>query len=133
MEKNIIRKIKPSPLAYLLFYFIGGIIAIGGLFLDRQYFLIGLVIILFSELLRRAYTYYITENGVEYKFSFVSKNIILVKYNKIQDLIVDQGLWDRILNIGTIKINTAGSPDIEIRLRGVSSPHAIEKIIKRKI
>lgn len=132
-NQEIIKEIKPSPLAFSLFYLIGVVIIILSLLFVWSYLFLGLIIILIFELVRRSHTYYLTQEGVKYEFSFVSRNLISVEYNKIQDLAVTQGFIERILDLGTIKINTAGSPSVEVKFQGVKNPYLIEKIIKEKI
>jgi uncharacterized membrane protein YdbT with pleckstrin-like domain len=136
--ENIIEKHNPHPLAYF-FYYLGGATLIflsffsgdGGTKIST--FLVGILVIGISELLRRAETFYITETGVSREFRFVSTARTFAEYIKIQDINVFQNIIDRIFGIGTVSINTAGSPHAEIVFRGVKNPYAIEQKILKQI
>jgi uncharacterized membrane protein YdbT with pleckstrin-like domain len=140
--ENIIEKHKPHPLAYF-FYYLGGATLIFSSFFSSFFssdwvetistFLLGILVIGGSELLRRAETFYITETGVGREFRFVSTARTFAEYIKIQDVSVFQNIIDRIFGIGTVSINTAGSPYAEIVFRGVKDPYAIEQKILKQI
>ena len=123
--EKIIKELKPSRLAYLSGY------ALGIIFLFM--FFIGILIIILTELLRRANTYYITNKRVIHEFTFLSRKISSTSYDKIQDLHMSQNIIERIFGIGTIHINTAGTHFIEIRFRGVKEPVSIKRMIEEKI
>ncbi len=46
--------------------------------------------------------------GLKFQDGFVSKSTRLLDMTKIQDVRVDQGIFDRLLGIGTITLETAG-------------------------
>jgi uncharacterized membrane protein YdbT with pleckstrin-like domain len=50
-------------------------------------------------------------------------------YDKITDIGLTQSFWDKVLNIGTLNIDTAGSDDIEIIFNKISRPIEIKNKI----
>lgn len=50
-------------------------------------------------------------------------------YNKITDIELDQTFFDKILNVGTLKLNTAGGDNVEIVLDKISRPFDIKRHI----
>ena len=74
------------------------------------------------------------------RYALTNKRIILSEgifsekfrstvYNKITDLRLNQTMFDKVLNIGTIGIDTAGTDAIEIRFIGVRNPVYIQNKI----
>jgi len=55
------------------------------------------------------------------------------KYGFITDTALYQTFWDKIVNTGTININTAGTDDYEIKYRKILDPYKIKKMINDQI
>ena len=51
-------------------------------------------------------------------------------YNKLQDVHFTQGLIERMLGIGKIHLNTAGTHMMEIVFKGVKNPIKIKRLIE---
>jgi len=131
---TIIKQMKPHPLAYSFYYFIGALVIILSILLASWFnILIGIIIIVIAEIFRRAYTYSIYETGVEKQFKFIIVSKTFTDYSRIQDLSIERNMIDRIFGIGKVKINTAGSPETEINFIGVQNPEEIEKMIREKL
>jgi len=131
--QKIIKEIRPHPLAYLFYYFAGGFVTVSIFWTNKYNFLIGILIIIFTEIFRRAQTFRILETGVERGFKFLINLKIFADFDKIQDMSVEQGIIDRVLGIGKLKINTAGSPNSEIVFSGIKNPEEIEDLIRKKL
>lgn len=127
------QKFHPHPLSYLGYYALSVLVFGLGFVYNYWYPLMGVVMFVLSELLRRAETFTIGEKGVEKGLRFVSTGQIFIEYLKIQDLKVSQGVIERIFGLGTIYVNSAGSPEAEILFRGIKDPYAIEKLIRARI
>lgn|SRR3989344_3280130 len=123
--EKILKTLKPSPWAYFGWYFLGVILLFA--------FFSGIIIIILAELVRRGNTYYITDKRVIHEFTFLSRKISSCTYDKIQDIHLTQSLVERIVGVGTVHINTAGTHFIEIRFRGVKEPVSIKRMIEEKI
>jgi len=105
-DEKVLKVIKLSYWAFLICYILGIIFLIFGT---------GLLFIIVTTLVRRGTAYYITEKRIIYQTIFLSRKISSVTYDKIQDLHITQAIFGRILGIGTIHINTAGSTFIEVK------------------
>jgi len=124
-DEKILKEIKPSHWAYLGWYLLG--------LLTVPFFGLGFVLIIFTFFLRGAHTFYLTDKKVIHEFTFLSRKISSAPYERIQDLHLTQNLIERILNIGTLHINTAGTSRMEIKLFGIKNPEEIKKIIENQI
>lgn len=124
-EENIIQELKLSRWGLLGYY----IIAI----LFWFTIIIPLFIIWYAEMIVNGTRYYITNKRVIYDYQFMSKKRVSVKFDKIQDLGVEQGLFDRLVGIGSINVDTAGSYGIELQIANIINPYKNKKIIENII
>jgi uncharacterized membrane protein YdbT with pleckstrin-like domain len=123
--ENILKTLKPSRWSYILLYLIG--------IITLPFLGFGLLFIILAELLRGANTYYVTDERVIHEFTFLSRRVSSAVRGNIQDLHFTQGLIERIVGIGTIHINTAGTTFIEIKFRGVSDPSSVKRLIEEQM
>lgn len=120
--EKILKELKPSR-----WYYLGGYIL--GFLLIFAYF-IGVLIIILIEFVRRGNSYYITNKRAIHEFTFLSRKISSTTYDKIQDLHMTQNIIERLVGIGTIHINTAGTHFIEIKFKGVKEPISIKRLLE---
>jgi hypothetical protein len=75
--------------------------------------------------------YIIDERGVEAQIGLVSLNLRQprLRYEDIRGIEPQQTLWERILGIGSVLIGSAMTQDVEIIMRGVANPRAIQLLI----
>lgn len=85
------------------------------------------------ELVRRADRLSLYEDGVAREFSLLSTRSVFAEYESIQDLEVTQTFVERMLGVGTIHINTAGSHGQEISFKGIARFREVEAAIRRKM
>lgn len=85
------------------------------------------------ELVRRGNTYYITSKRLIHEYTFIVRKISYVTYDKIQDLHLTQSFLERIVGIGTIHVDTAGTTFIELIFKGISNPFSIKRLIEKRI
>ncbi|MFH0890858.1 MAG: PH domain-containing protein [Candidatus Liptonbacteria bacterium] len=123
----------PHPLSYLGYYILSILVFGLGFYYNFWYPLLGVAMFILSELLRRAENLTVGEKGIEKNFRFVSTSQVFIEYLKVQDLKVSQGLIERIFGLGTIYINSAGSPEAEILFRGIMDPYGVEKLIRGRM
>lgn len=131
-NEKIIKILNPSRWYYFWYYFLGIVLTIIGIFFPLV-LPIGLITIIVTELIRRAYKFYITNQRLIYEFDFLSREIYSTTYKKIQDIYFTQGLIERLAKIGTIYINTAGTHSMEIIFFGIKNPLIIKSIIEKNI
>jgi uncharacterized membrane protein YdbT with pleckstrin-like domain len=76
---------------------------------------IGIVFIVMAWINMRSTEIAITNKRIIAKFGFIRRNTIEINLDKVEALRVEQGLWGRFLNYGTILISGVGSTIDPIR------------------
>lgn len=148
-NEKILHFFRPSRLAYLFQYIIYITIFFSALFFSffsvsgSAYYLfwsfvnlISKIILIFASvmLIRLEYRiwsrrYALTNERLLYSRGIFSENFKSSTYNRITDVGFHQTFWDKIMNTGTITVNTAGTDDYEIRYRKIRNPLEIKKMI----
>lgn len=54
-----------------------------------------------------------------------------IRYSDVRAITVHQGLLDRLLNVGDVQVETAGTDQVEMVLSGVRAPHELAFLIDR--
>lgn len=67
----------------------------------------------------------ITNKRVIAKFGFISRRTVEINLNKVESIQVDQTIWGRLFNYGTLIISGAGTPQAPIL--GISDPMKFRK------
>ena len=70
---------------------------------------IGLVLLIVAWVRVRSTEIAITNKRVIAKFGFIRRNTVEINLDKVEALKVEQGLWGRFLNFGTLLISGAGT------------------------
>ncbi|HIH31637.1 TPA: PH domain-containing protein [Candidatus Woesearchaeota archaeon] len=148
-DEKIVKFFRPSRLAYLLQYLIHIILLIlaiifsfynepgSHLFIFWNFVnLISKLVLVYSiiMLLRLEYRiwsrrYALTNERLMYSMGIFSEKFKSSSYKYITDIAFHQTFWDKIMNTGTLTINTAGTDRYEIRYRKIRNPLEIKKII----
>ncbi len=131
--ENAIKKIHPHPLAFSGFYISGILFIFLGFFFLPLLAIMGLLVFVVGEISRRAETFYILETGVERSYDFLVTSKKFVEYEKIQNIEVSQSFIENIFGLGSIKFDTAGTDQVELRFYAVRAPYSVEKIIRDKM
>lgn len=92
---------------------------------------VGLVILFMWWLNCLATTLTVTERRTSLRKGIFSKNIIDVYHSDIRNVQLNQGLLQRIFNVGTIFIASAGTGSYEIEVSGLPEPERIKGIIDK--
>lgn len=122
MAEEIVWQGGRSPMS-LLGYWIAGILTIILLGL-------GFIIILLGILKMQRPRYYVTNQRIKSEYGFLSRVIRDAELDKIQDTLVKQDLWGRLLNYGDLYFSTAGSGSYEIVFANVSNPEGLKATIR---
>jgi len=121
----------PHWLRYFNSYLFGFLALIVGIFQAWEILILGIVLILGTELYRRTHTYRLTSQGVSREYRFFATSRQTAPYGKIQNIEVTQSFIENIFGIGTIKFDTPGGDQFEIHFDSVAQPYRIEKIVKQ--
>jgi uncharacterized membrane protein YdbT with pleckstrin-like domain len=89
--------------------------------------------VLMIELMRKADRFALYEDGIAREYKLFSTKRTFAEYDSVQDIEITQSLMERILKIGTLHINTAGSHGQEIIFRGVRHCHEVEAAIRYRM
>ena len=90
---------------------------------------IGLVILLGWWWKNQNTTLIITDKRTILKQGILSRSTNEVMHEHIRNIQITQSMMERVFDIGTIKIASAGTGDIEIAVSGIPAPNRIKDII----
>jgi uncharacterized membrane protein YdbT with pleckstrin-like domain len=131
----------PSWRALLSFY-IGGVVGaaavavivglltsfVGGL-------LTGIVLVagvlVFGFVKRMATTYLVSTQRLYIRRGLLAKREQQTRIDRVQNVNTEQSLRDRILRVGTVDFDTAGTDDSEFRFVGIASPASVVTAVDR--
>jgi uncharacterized membrane protein YdbT with pleckstrin-like domain len=131
----------PSWRAVLSFYLYGMVIvavaaAIGALVSGA-----GLAIVLGAVVLalvvlaglikRQATRYVITSERLHIRHGILSKRTQETRIQRVQNVNTQQSFFQRILQVGIVDFDTAGTDDSEFRFVGVANPHEVVRAVDR--
>jgi uncharacterized membrane protein YdbT with pleckstrin-like domain len=129
--EKVVRKFHPSPLYYWGWYLVGALLIFPGVLLLVVPAFLGMLAIAYAELERRAVTYTITDRRIVKESGIFGKHTASTIYARVTDVNSSQSFMQRMLGIGNLYINTAGSPGPEIVLRGIGGMGAVKADIER--
>lgn len=98
--------------------------------------LVLIAFVLYYEIKRHYTVYKIDNNGIEIISGIINKKEAKVPYRNIQNIFVEKHLVDRLVNIGTVYIETASATKEEkdrIELYGIEEPTLFADKIGEKI
>jgi uncharacterized membrane protein YdbT with pleckstrin-like domain len=131
----------PSWRAVLLFY-VGGVAlaaaaaAIGALVSGAgTAILVGLVVLVLVLLVgltkRKATRYVITTERLHIRRGILSKATQETRILRVQNVNTEQSLFARIMQVGTVDFDTAGTDDSEFRFVGVANPSGVVRAVDK--
>jgi len=74
-----------------------------------------------------SWRYELTTERVRVTHGLVSRTIHEADLEKVQDVLVQQHFWGRLLNYSNLSFNTAGSEGLEISFYNVGNPIALKE------
>ena len=131
---------RPSWRALMSFYVLGigaavVVLVILGLLADSWGAAAGIaaaivVLTLVIGYLRRVSTkYLITTQRLRISRGIVSKNVQETRLERVQNVNYQQGVLDRMLGVGTVDFDTAGTDDSEFRFEWVNEPEQVVRAV----
>jgi uncharacterized membrane protein YdbT with pleckstrin-like domain len=92
----------------------------------------GIVILVLAGFIRRVATVYtITNQRLRIKRGILSKKVQQTRIDRVQNVNTEQSVMDRLLRVGTVDFDTAGTDDSDFTFRGVSSPARVVEAVDR--
>jgi uncharacterized membrane protein YdbT with pleckstrin-like domain len=80
---------------------------------------------------RMATTYLVTNQRLYIRRGILSKREQQTRIDRVQNVNTDQRFRDRILRVGTVDFDTAGTDDSEFRFVGISNPSQVAAAVDR--
>jgi uncharacterized membrane protein YdbT with pleckstrin-like domain len=93
---------------------------------------VGLALVVLIGFVRRIATVYtITNQRLRIKRGILSKRVQQTRIDRVQNVNTDQSVLDRLLRVGTVDFDTAGTDDSDFTFDGVSSPSQVVQAVDR--
>ena len=84
--------------------------------------------------LRRVATkYLITTQRLRISRGIVSKKVQETRLERVQNVNYEQGVLDRVLGVGTVDFDTAGTDDSEFRFEWVNDPEQVVRAVDQAV
>jgi uncharacterized membrane protein YdbT with pleckstrin-like domain len=125
----------PSWRATLGFYVLGfvaavalGILAgvIAGSTVGVIVLIAALAAVLVVGLIRRLATHYlVTTQRLRIRRGILSRHVQQTQLDRVQNVNTNQSLFERVLRIGTVDFDTAGTDDSDFTFRGIADPDEV--------
>jgi len=92
------------------------------------------LVIVIGYIVRMSTRYVITNERLHIRRGLLARHIQQTRLERVQDMAVRQGLFERMLLIGTVDFDTAGGDkDEDFAFRGVSHPEKVMQEVDRAI
>jgi len=133
---------RPSWRALMSFYLIGiGVAVVAlvvfGLLADSWPLAVVVAVViaggtLIVGYLRRISTkYLITTQRLRISRGIIKRNVQETRLERVQNVNYEQGVLDRLLHVGTVDFDTAGTDDSEFRFEWVNGPEQVVRAVDR--
>ncbi|WCB93684.1 membrane-flanked domain protein [Baekduia alba] len=91
-----------------------------------------MVVVILAGLVKRMATrYVISTERLNIRTGILSKHVQQTSIDRVQNVNTEQTFLDRLLRVGAVDFDTAGTDDSEFTFRGVSNPAAIVAAVDR--
>jgi uncharacterized membrane protein YdbT with pleckstrin-like domain len=125
----------PSWRGVLSFYVYGilasvvvGIVVglIAGSVLGSIVAVVGIVVVVLGGLIKRIATHYVvTTQRLRIRRGILAKKVQQTRIDRVQNVNTDQRFIDRVLRVGTVDFDTAGTDDSDFTFRGIANPDEV--------
>lgn len=87
------------------------------------------LVVLAGFVYRMTTTYTITNQRLTIRRGLLSRHLQQTRVERVQNVNVDQSLVDRLVRVGQVDFDTAGSDDADFTFRGVANPDAVVRAV----
>jgi uncharacterized membrane protein YdbT with pleckstrin-like domain len=92
--------------------------------------IVGAALLVIGGLIKRIATVYtITNQRLRIKRGILSKKVQQTRIDRVQNVNTDQSVLERLLRVGTVDFDTAGTDDSDFTFSGVSSPSRVVEAV----
>ena len=89
------------------------------------------LVVLGGFIKRMATVYSITNQRLRIKRGLLAKAIQQTRIDRVQNVNTDQSVLERLLRVGTVDFDTAGTDDSDFTFRGVGGPSRVVEAVDR--
>jgi len=89
------------------------------------------LVVLAGLIKRQATRYVITSERLHIRHGILAKKTQETRVQRVQNVNTEQSFFQRILQVGTVDFDTAGTDDSEFRFVGVSNPEEVVRAVDR--
>ena len=140
--EKVIYQGHPSWRAILGFYFKGALVALAAAVLAAlinegvglgivAFVVIFAVVVLVGFVKRVATVYTITDRRLNIKRGIIARHVQETRLQRVQNVNYTQGAVERVLQVGSVDFDTAGTDDSDFTFIGVGSPHRVVEAVDR--
>jgi uncharacterized membrane protein YdbT with pleckstrin-like domain len=90
-----------------------------------------LLVVLAGWVVRLATTYVISDHRLYIRRGLLARHVQQTRLERVQNVNTNQTVVDRLLRVGTVNFDTAGTDDSDFTFRGITNPHGIALLIDR--
>lgn len=140
-DEEVVFEGHPSWRALLSFYIggVAGALAIAVVVGLLTSFLLGVLagvvlvtaVLAFGLFRRMSTTYLVTSQRLYIRRGLLSKRVQQTRIDRVQNVNTGQSLRERMLRVGTVDFDTAGTDDSEFRFVGIASPDEVVTAVDR--
>jgi uncharacterized membrane protein YdbT with pleckstrin-like domain len=87
------------------------------------------VVLVVGFVRRIATTYTITTHRLHIRRGIISRRTQEARLERVQNVNTSQGVLERVLQVGTVDFDTAGTTDSDFAFRGVSQPEQVVRAV----
>jgi uncharacterized membrane protein YdbT with pleckstrin-like domain len=89
------------------------------------------VVLVVGFLKRIGTSYTVTDERLHIRRGILAKHVQETRIERVQNVNVDQSIMQRVLRVGTVDFDTAGTTDSDFAFRGVGSPEDVVQAVDR--
>jgi uncharacterized membrane protein YdbT with pleckstrin-like domain len=140
-DEELVFEGHPSWRGVLSFYVYGvgaavilGVVVglLGGSLIGSVVAVAGIALVLLGGFLKRVATHYVvTTQRLRIRRGILNRRVQQTRIDRVQNVNTDQRLVDRILRVGTVDFDTAGTDDSDFTFRGIANPDEVVAAVDR--
>ncbi len=89
------------------------------------------LVIVFGLIKRMSTTYLVSTQRLYIRRGLLAKRVQQTRIDRVQNVNTDQSLRERMLGVGTVDFDTAGSDDSEFKFVGIANPASVVQAVDR--
>jgi uncharacterized membrane protein YdbT with pleckstrin-like domain len=140
-DEEVVFEGHPSWRAVLAYYIsaVGGAVIVGAIVAVAADVAIGIVVglvlvglaLLYGFIKRMATVYMVSTQRLYIRRGILSKRVQQTRIDRVQNVNTDQSLFERILRVGKVDFDTAGTDDSDFIFAGISNPDRVVAAVDR--